>query len=275
MKRMDKASIIGIILAIISVGVGMVMKGVEISVLVNPAAFLIILVGTAAAVCIAFPTNELLKVPKLIKIIFSQEKAISYDELIYTFSEWAQIARKEGLLALEKISETVEDAFLRNGLNLAVEGQSAEYIRDILSDEIEAMEERHSVGSQIFSQAGTYAPTLGVLGAVVGLIAALGNMSDTEVLGHAISAAFVATLLGIFTGYLLWHPFANKLKRKSREEAKRKEMMIEGILSILEGEAPRTIEQKLSSYLPASERKKWLEGGKREHVQATKQEISA
>lgn len=275
MKRMDKTSIIGILLAIISVGTGMVMKGVDISVLINPAAILIILAGTAAAVFVAFPTYELIKLPKLIKIIFTEEKGITADELIYTFSQWAQIARKEGLLALEKISETVEDAFLRNGLNMAVEGQSAEYIRNILSDEIDAMEERHSVGSQIFTQAGTYAPTLGVLGAVVGLIAALGNMSDTVVLGNAISAAFVATLMGIFTGYLLWHPFANKLKRKSREEARRKEMMIEGILSILEGEAPRTIEQKLSSYLPSAERKKWLEGEMREYVQATKEEISA
>ena len=275
MKRMDKTSIIGILLAIISVGSGMVMKGVDISVLINPAAILIILAGTAAAVFVAFPTYELIKLPKLIKIIFIEEKGITADELIYTFSQWAQIARKEGLLALEKISETVEDAFLRNGLNMAVEGQSAEYIRNILSDEIDAMEERHSVGSQIFTQAGTYAPTLGVLGAVVGLIAALGNMSDTVVLGNAISAAFVATLMGIFTGYLLWHPFANKLRRKSREEVRRKEMMIEGILSILEGEAPRTIEQKLSSYLPSAERKKWLEGEMREYVQAKKEEISA
>ncbi|PQD94073.1 flagellar motor protein MotA [Pradoshia eiseniae] len=272
---MDKTSIIGILLAIISVGTGMVMKGVDISVLINPAAILIILAGTAAAVFVAFPTYELIKLPKLIKIIFIEEKGITADELIYTFSQWAQIARKEGLLALEKISETVEDAFLRNGLNMAVEGQSAEYIRNILSDEIDAMEERHSVGSQIFTQAGTYAPTLGVLGAVVGLIAALGNMSDTVVLGNAISAAFVATLMGIFTGYLLWHPFANKLRRKSREEVRRKEMMIEGILSILEGEAPRTIEQKLSSYLPSAERKKWLEGEMREYVQAKKEEISA
>ena len=275
MKSMDKTSIIGILLAIISVGTGMVMKGVDISVLINPAAILIILAGTAAAVFVAFPTYELIKLPKLIKIIFIEEKGITADELIYTFSQWAQIARKEGLLALEKISETVEDAFLRNGLNMAVEGQSAEYIRNILSDEIDAMEERHSVGSQIFTQAGTYAPTLGVLGAVVGLIAALGNMSDTVVLGNAISAAFVATLMGIFTGYLLWHPFANKLRRKSREEVRRKEMMIEGILSILEGEAPRTIEQKLSSYLPSAERKKWLEGEMREYVQAKKEEISA
>ncbi len=271
---MDRASIIGILLAIFSVGTGMVMKGVGISVLLNPAAILIILIGTAAAVFVAFPTYELLKIPKLIRIIFTDEKAISLNELIYTFSKWAGIARKEGILALDKIAETVDDPFLRNGLNLAIDGQSAEYIRDIMDDEIDAMEERHSVGFQIFTQAGTYAPTLGVLGAVVGLIAALGNMSDTEVLGKAISAAFVATLMGIFTGYILWHPFANKLKRKSREETRRKEMMIEGILSIVEGEIPRTIEQRLASYLPSAERKKWQEGGMEEYVQAAKEEIS-
>lgn len=163
-------------------------------------------------------------------------------------------------MALEGISEQVEDTFLKNGLNLAVEGQSADYIRDILSEEIEAMEERHQSGATIFSQAGTYAPTLGVLGAVVGLISALSNMGDSAELSKAISAAFVATLLGIFTGYVLWHPFANKLKRKSMMEVRLKNMMIEGILSIIEGEAPRTIEQKLTSYLPAEDRKKWLEG---------------
>ena len=112
-----------------------------------------------------------------------------------------------------------------------------------LAEEIDAMEERHLSSAAIFSQAGKYAPTLGVLGAVIGLIAALGNMADTEALGHAISAAFVATLMGIYTGYVLWHPFANKLKRKSQQEVRIKEMMIEGILSIIEGEAPRTIER--------------------------------
>ncbi|PLR81352.1 hypothetical protein CU635_15400, partial [Bacillus canaveralius] len=180
-------------------------------------------------------------------------------ELIRMFSDWAQLARKEGLLALEAKTNEIEDSFLRSGLSLAVDGQSADYIRDVLSEEIEAMEERHQAGASIFTQAGTYAPTLGVLGAVVGLIAALGNMADIDALGHAISAAFVATLLGIFTGYVLWHPFANKLKRKSKQEAKIKYMMIEGILSILEGEAPRVIEQKLASFLPAGERKIFLE----------------
>ena len=258
---MDIATIIGVLLGFIAIFVGMVLKGASLSVLVNPAAFLIIIAGTIAAVTTAFPMSELKRIPKLFKILFTEQTLTKPEELIKTFSEWAVIARKEGLLALESIADQVDNQFLKNGLNLAVEGQSADYIRDILSEEIDAMEERHLSGAAIFSQAGTYAPTLGVLGAVVGLIAALGDLTDIEKLGHAISAAFVATLLGIFTGYVLWHPFANKLKRKSQKEVRIKEMMIEGILSIIEGEAPRTIEQKLTSYLPAEDRKKWLEGG--------------
>jgi len=256
---MDKSSLIGIILAIIAVGVGMVFKGVSPMVLINPAALLIILLGTVAAIVIAFPMSEIAKVPKLFKIIFTEQKQEDTKELIRLFSDWAQLARKEGLLALEARTSEIEDPFLKNGLSLSVDGQSAEYIRDVLTEEIEAMEERHRSGALIFAQAGTYAPTLGVLGAVIGLIAALGNMSDAEALGHAISAAFVATLLGIFTGYVLWHPFANKLKRKSQIEARQKYLMIEGVLSILEGEAPRVIEQKLASYLPVTERKQFLE----------------
>lgn len=257
---MDKTSLIGVVLGVVAVFVGMVLKGVGLSALINPAAILIIIFGTIAAVVTAFPISEIKRVPKLFKILFKEQKMTSPEELITTFSEWAVIARKEGLLALEGISEQVEDQFLRNGLNLAVEGQSADYIRDILTEEIDAMEERHQAGAAIFSQAGTYAPTLGVLGAVIGLIAALGHMDNTDELGRSISAAFVATLLGIYTGYVLWHPFANKLKRKSLEEVRLKSMMIEGILSIIEGEAPRTIEQKLTSYLPAEDRRKWLEG---------------
>lgn len=256
---MDKTSIIGLIVAFVGVFVGMMLKGVNLSVLMNPAAILIIIFGTIGSVVIAFPTSEIAKVPKLFGILFKERKLMESTQLIRMFSDWAQIARKEGLLALEAKTTEVEDEFLKSGLSLAIDGQSADYIRDVLSEEIEAMEERHQAGALIFTQAGTYAPTLGVLGAVVGLIAALGDMSDTDALGHAISAAFVATLLGIFTGYVLWHPFANKLKRKSKQEAQLKYLMIEGVLSILEGEAPRIIEQKLASYLPAGERKKFLD----------------
>lgn len=267
---MDKSSLIGIILGLVAVGVGMVAKGVSPAVLINPAAFLIIIVGTVAAVTIAFPGSDLKKVPKLFGILFKDQKRMSPQEVIGLFTGWAELARKEGLLSLETKMNDIEDDFLKNGMSLAIDGQSADYIRDVLSEEIAAMEDRHLSGAAIFTQAGTYAPTLGVLGAVIGLIAALGNMSDTDALGHAISAAFVATLLGIFTGYVLWHPFANKLKRKSAMEAKVKEMMIEGILSILEGEAPRVLEQKLASYLPADEKKKLLNesGGGQGDVQA-------
>lgn len=252
---MDLSTIIGIVLGIVAVFVGMVLKGASLTALINPAAFLIIIVGTIASVMIAFPMKELKRVPKLFKILFTETKLTSDIEIIKMFSQWADLARREGLLALESKAAEVEDSFLKNGLTLAIDGQNADYIRDVLSEEVEALEERHASGAQIFSQAGTYAPTLGVLGAVVGLIAALGDMSDIEKLGHAISAAFVATLLGIFTGYVLWTPFANKLKRKSAEEVKQKRMMIEGVLSVLEGEAPRVIEQKLASYLPMEERK--------------------
>ncbi|MBS4209197.1 flagellar motor stator protein MotA [Bacillus sp. FJAT-50079] len=266
---MDKTTLIGFILGIVAIGVGMLLKGVSFVALLNPAAILIIIVGTAASVIIAFPTSEIKKVPKLIRIIFTERKELEPKELVFHFSELAQLARKEGLLALEGKMEEIEDPFMKHGLSLAVDGQSADYIRDVLNEEISAMEERHETGASIFSQAGTYAPTLGVLGAVIGLIAALGNMDNTDELGKAISAAFIATLFGIFTGYVWWHPFANKLKRKSMEEVKVKEMIVEGILSILEGEAPRIIEQKLASYLPSSERDALtLEGGEAQNVEA-------
>lgn len=253
---MDLATLVGVLLGVIAVFVGMLLKGASFSVLINPAAFLIIIVGTIASVTVAFPMKELKRVPKLFKILFTETKMKDDIEIIKLFSDWADLARREGLLALESKADEIDDPFLKNGLTLAIDGQNADYIRDVLTEEVDAMEQRHASGALIFSQAGAYAPTLGVLGAVVGLIAALGDMSDIDKLGHAISAAFVATLLGIFTGYVLWNPFSNKLKRKSAEEARQKRMIIEGILSVLEGEAPRVIEQKLASYLIMEERKK-------------------
>ncbi|WOV86633.1 flagellar motor stator protein MotA [Sporosarcina oncorhynchi] len=253
---MDKSTVFGLITGFVALLVGMTLKGVTPDKLFNVAALLIIILGTIASVVIAFPMKEIKRVPKLFGVIFKEQKSMADSELIRIFSGWADIARREGLLSLEAKAEEITDPFLKNGLGLAIDGQNADYIRDVLSEEVEAMEQRHAGGAQIFSQAGTYAPTLGVLGAVVGLIAALGNMEDIEALGTAISAAFIATLLGIFTGYVLWHPFANKLQRKSKEEVRQKMMMVEGILSVLEGEAPRVIEQKLASYLSMEERRK-------------------
>ena len=177
---MKNTTLIGIILGVLAVIIGMTLKGAPISSLANPAAFCIIIVGTAAALFIAFPISEIAKVPSLFKIVFAQPKLMSHSQLISMFMEWAGITRREGLLALEARIDEIEDDFLRNGMRMIIDGNDQEFVRDVLLEDISATQERHRVGALIFSQAGTYAPTLGVLGAVVGLIAALSDMSDTD-----------------------------------------------------------------------------------------------
>lgn len=255
---LDKTSIIGIIIGFVAIGVGVILKGITVEALINPAAFLIIIFGTAASVLIAFPTRVIKNVPHLFKVLFTENKEHNLMELINNFSEWAEQTRREGLLSLETKMDDIDDPFLKSGLQMAIDGQNPDFIRDVLMEKIYAMEKRHAEGARVFAQAGTYAPTLGVLGAVVGLIAALGNMENMDILGAAISAAFVATLLGIFTGYVLWHPFANKLREKSRYEVMVKEIMVEGVLSITNGEPPSVIKDKLLSFMSTKEVEKML-----------------
>jgi len=256
---MEKSTIIGIALGITAVVGGMALKHAPLGNLLNPAAFTIIIVGTAASLFIGFPMSEIAKFPALIKLIFVQQKLIARDELIRMFMEWATITRREGLLALETKVDEIEDAFLRNGMRMIIDGNDQDFVRDVLLEDISAMEERHKAGALIFSQAGMYAPTLGVLGAVIGLIAALADMSDMEKLAQAIAAAFVATLLGIFTGYVLWHPISNKLKRLSKRESEIRLMMVEGLLSIQSGVSTIAISQKLAVFLTPTERVKLSE----------------
>lgn len=250
---MDKTSVIGVILGVIAIGVGMILKGISFEALLNPAAFLIIIFGTIAAVLIAFPTRVIKNIPSLFKILFLEQQKYDEKELILTFTNWAEVTRREGILSLEKEIDQIEDPFLQSGIQMATDGQTPDFIEAVLMGKIVAMERRHEEGAAVFTQAGTYAPTLGVLGAVVGLIAALGSMDNMDVLGAAISAAFIATLFGIFTGYVLWHPFANKLREKSKREVLMKEIMVEGILAITAGESPAVIKDKLSSFLSAKE----------------------
>lgn len=251
---MEKSTVIGVVLGVLAVSVGMVLKGASITVLVNPAAFLIIIVGTAACLLNGFPMENLKGFPNLVKQLFKQKQMMSKAEMVPLFVELSQTARREGILALESRVEEISDPFLKNGLTMVIDGLDPDFVGDVLDAEIHNMEERHRNGAAIFSQAGTYAPTLGVLGAVVGLIAALGNLDDIEKLGHSIAAAFVATLLGIFTGYVLWHPFANKLKIMSKKEAEIMRMMIEGVLSLQAGDSPTAIEAKLVAFIPQNER---------------------
>lgn len=266
---MKNTTIIGLILGFLALVFGMVFKGASLTSFLNPAAFIIIIVGTIAAVTIAFPLNELKKVGTLFKIMFKERPLPAREQLIKQFVEWAGITRREGLLALETRVDEIEDPFLKNGMRMIIDGNDQDLVRDVLLEDIAATEDRHRAGALIFSQAGTYAPTLGVLGAVIGLIAALADLENMDKLAHAISAAFMATLLGIFTGYVLWHPMANKLKRLSKQEIQIRLMMLEGLLSIQSGVSTIAIEQKLSVFLTPTERKQMKAKEERDVEQTT------
>lgn len=250
----EPSTLIGITLAVLAVGVGMLLKGASLVSLVNPAAFVIIFGGTAATLFVSFPMEDIKKFPKLIKIVFGgTQKIASKTEVIQMFTNWATLVRKEGLLGLESELDKIDDLFLKHGMELIIDTTDIEFSRDVLLEKVNAIQERHRKGALIFTQAGTYAPTLGVLGAVVGLVAALGNLSDIEMLGHSIAAAFIATLFGIFSGYVLWHPIANKLKLISKKEIETRLIMVEGLLSLQEGINSRQLEHKLNVYLLPTE----------------------
>lgn len=252
---MEKSTIVGMTAGIGSLGIGMYLKGADPHALINPAAFLIIFAGTAAALLNAFTMKELKRFPGLCKIIFCGKKFMNKQEVLELFVSLAKSAKQEGVMAIEKRANEIDDPFTRSTLTMVADGFSADFIYEVAENDIKQMEERHRSGALIFSQGGMYAPTLGVLGAVIGLIAALGNLSDIDKLGHSIAAAFVATLLGIFTGYVCWHPFANKLKRISAAEVEIKKMILEGALALQSNASSIAIEAKLQAFIPVSERK--------------------
>ena len=252
---MEKSTVIGVVSGVAAVGVGMALKGADPHALINPAAFLIIIGGTAAALFNAFTMKDLKKFPKLLKIIFAGNKLRNKQEILDLFVSAAKTAKSEGVVGIERIANDMDDPFIKTSLSLVADGFPEDFIYETLESEIKQMEERHRSGAAIFSQAGMYAPTLGVLGAVIGLIAALGNLSDIDQLGPSIAAAFVATLLGIFTGYVIWHPFSNKLKQISKDEVELKKMILEGALALQSGASSLAMEAKLQSFIPVSERR--------------------
>ena len=251
---MDIFVVIGIIMGFFSVVVGMIVKGANVVVLINPAAIIIIFVGMIAALINAFPQKEIKRLPKVMGIVF-QNKTYDASGTIATIVDLSNLARRDGLLALESSVQGLDNPFLKMGLEMVVDGVDPEQIQETLENEIAGMEERHHVGSSMLQTAGTTSPTLGVLGAVIGLIGALGNLNDVDALGHMISAAFVATLYGIFFGYVLLLPFANRLRLKSQEEVLQMSIIIEGIMAIQGGQSPKTIEQKLYSLIEPEQRK--------------------
>lgn len=250
---MDFFLLIGIILGLVSVIVGMIVKGANVAVLVNPAAAIIIFVGVAAAVMNSFPSSDIKRIPKIFGVLL-RNKEYDLKTTINDIVDLANKARRDGLLSLEGAIQNLEDPFLKKGLEMVVDGIAAEQIQEIMENEIYGIEDRHRIGASIFKTAGTSSPTLGVLGAVIGLIGALGNLEDVEALGHMISAAFVATLYGIFFGYVLFIPFSARLTLKSEQEIQVMSIIVEGVLAIQAGQSPKSIEKKLYSLIEPNKR---------------------
>lgn len=256
---MDIFLIMGLIGGLIIVVAAMLEKGASLAVLLSVEAFLVIIGGTVIALLNSFPKGEFLKIVKIFGVLFSDKNKQDPSEIITQLVEMSQTTRRDGLLSLESTIQGIDNKFMKKGLEMVVDGLEPGLIKEILEIEIESMEERHRLGAAAFTTAGGTAPTLGVLGAVIGLIGALGNLNDIEKLGESIKSAFVATVYGIFTGYLIWHPFANRLKRKSLEEVNNMNIMLEGILAIQAGSNPKSIERKLVGMLEPKQRIKFEE----------------
>ncbi len=216
---------------------------------------MIIVGGTAGATMIGFTMEEMKHIPKILKIAFVSrtEDPVGTVSLMVGF---AGKARREGLLGLEEDINNLEDPFLKKGLQLVVDGTEMEMIRDILETDTAFMQQRHKFGAELMTAAGGYAPTLGIIGAVAGLIAALGSVSDPTKLVGAIAVAFTATFYGIGFANLIFLPLGGKLVVRSKTEAFIRELKIVGILSISAGDNPRIVEEKMKAFLSPTDREK-------------------
>ena len=244
----DFLSVIGLILGIGSILLGQLLDGGHLETLVNGPAALIVLGGTFGAVMLQSPANIFLRGLKLSSWIFFPPR-FHTEEVIERIIDWSNIARKEGLLGLEIVAEEEQDLFARKGLELLVDGSEPEVMRSIMELEIDAKESFDALAAKIYESMGGFSPTIGIIGAVMGLIHVMGNLSDPSKLGSGIAVAFVATIYGVGAANLLFIPIATKLKTLVHNEVSYREMVVEGLVSIAEGENPRNIQRKLEGYL--------------------------
>lgn len=251
---MDIFLIIGLVLGAICIVMALILKGASLAMLLNGEVIVIIFGGMIAAVLSSYTMADIKRLPKVMKVLMSNEEP-DLKGTIEKMVELSNIARREGLLALEAPVNELDDPFMKQGLELVVDGAEAEQIRDLMESEVDAMETRHHRMSGLFKTAGATSPTLGVMGAAIGLIGALGNLSDINKLGPMIASAFVATIFGIFMGYMVMIPFATRLEAKNEEEVLLKTLIIEGVMDIQAGHSAKVIEQKLYAQIPPEKRK--------------------
>jgi len=244
---MDVATIIGVFVAFGMVFMGII-SGSPLTLFVDIPSVMITIGGTFGIIFINYPLRDVFGVFGVIRnVFFTQHREVH--SLIPTFVDFASRARREGILALESLAEELRDPFFKQGLELVIDGLEPQAIREILETEIDHIERRHTRGADILNSLGTFAPAMGMLGTLIGLIQMLQSMSDPSTIGPSMAVALITTFYGSIMANLIALPMAGKLTMRSREEVVEKGMIIEGIMSISAGDNPRIVERKLHSFL--------------------------
>jgi chemotaxis protein MotA len=259
---MDKSTFGGIAIAIGGVGIGLVLDGGKVAQVVQPTAALIVLGGTIGAVMVQFPLRTVLQAVGQLKYVFINQEP-QPDSLVQNLMRYAYKARKEGLLSLDGELAKIKDPFLRDSLMLAIDGVSANDLRKMMELQLDYQGEKEERIPKVFEAAGGFAPTFGILGAVLGLIQVMQHLDDISAVGRGIAVAFVATIYGVGAANLLFLPWTGKLRIRLRERQIIQEMTLEAVLSIVEGVNPRALELQLGSYLPVPPRRALTKVAKR------------
>jgi chemotaxis protein MotA len=245
---LDKISVAGVLVGLVAVLGGQILEGGHVDSLLQGTAFLIVVGGTLGAVMLQSPLPVFIQGMKMGVWVFRPPR-FAPEEIISQVAGWSQIARREGLLALEALVHQLRDPFAVKGMQLLVDGAEPERLREVLETEIATYEERMRLSARVWEAAGGYAPTIGILGAVMGLIHVMENLSDPNKLGGGIAVAFVATIYGVGSANLFFLPVAKKLLAHVAHLVRMREMLVDGLVGIANGENPRIIENRLQGYL--------------------------
>lgn len=250
---MDPGTLIGIVVAIGAIFVGMIMEGANPASLIEPSSAVIVFGGSFGATMAGYLLSDSIGSIKVAMKGLLGKRHTS-DQTIKDLVEFAEVARRDGLLGLEKIADEMDDQYLATGLKMAVDGSDPHQIRDMMSTQIVSMKTRHKAAAKFFADLGAFGPTLGIIGTVIGLVHMLENLEDPSSAGPAIAVAFTATLYGVMMANLIALPMANKLKRMSELEVVHMQLVLEGVLAIQAGMSPRIVREKLVGYLSPAQR---------------------
>lgn len=245
---MDKSTLAGIVLAVGGILAGLIIEGGKVSQVLQPTAAMIVFGGTLGAVMVQFPMAVVIQAFKQLSRVFL-DKSENPSLMVQQMVQYAQRARKNGIVSLDAEIANIQDPFLRRALMLAVDGTEPHELRKIMELNLSVQEEHAEKVAQVFESAGGFAPTIGIIGAVLGLIQVMQHLQNIDEVGKGIAVAFVATIYGVSSANLLFLPASGKLKIKSRQEGILHEMTLEGVISIVEGMNPRMLETKLLGYL--------------------------